>query len=109
MKKIVAALVILGSLAATPANAWYRGVGGWRGPVYNNYNYYGGGYGRGYYGGGYGAAMGAAAGAALLGGVIGGAIASQPYGYGYGYPAYGGYCRRPLFDAWGNFMGYSGC
>lgn len=87
MKKIVAALVVLGTLAATPASAWYRrDYGGWgRGPNW-------------------GAAAGVAAGAAILGGII----ASQQYNYGYQQPYYG-YCRQPIYDAWGNFMGYSGC
>lgn len=115
MKKIIAALVILGTLAATPANAWYRG-GGWGGGAYgargnfNQYNYYGGGWNRGYYGGGYGAALGVAAGAAIIGGALG-AISSQPYYYNgpagpaYGYGGY--YCQNfPVYDAWGRTIGF---
>lgn len=103
MKKLVAALVVLGVLFSTPASAWYRGGYGY----YGGYRPYYGGYGWG----GYGAALGIGAGAALLGGVIGGAIASQPYYGGSGY-YYGGnyYCTRsPIYDAWGNFIGYSAC
>lgn len=99
MKKLIAAIVAL-ALLATPAQAWYRGGGyGWRGPVYNNYNYYGGGWGRGYgYGwGGYGAAAGIGLGLGLLGG----AIASQQRYYGA--------AQCPVYDAWGYIVGYSYC
>jgi len=92
-------------MLTTPANAWYRGVGGW---TYGR-GYYGGGY----YGGGYGAAVGAMAGAALLGGVIGGLAYGGGYGYGYGpYVPYGGYpacVPRPIYDAWGRTIGYAAC
>ena len=96
MKKIVAVLAILGVLAGV------RLVGsemcirdrGWG------------------YGGGYGAAVGAMAGAALLGGVIGG-LAGGGYGYGYGgYYPYGGYYNcvpRPIYNAWGQTVGYAAC
>lgn len=99
MKKILAAVLVISSLAATPANAWYRG--GWGGGYYGGWGY----------GGGAaiaGLAVGALAGAAIAG-------AANPYyggyGYGYGYPAYGYYTqpvpvvryRRvvPVYDYYG--------
>lgn len=107
MKKVLISLAILGTLLATPANAWYRGYG---------YGYYGRPYYGGYYGNG-GAVAGAAIGAGILGALVGGAIASQGYGYG-GYAGNGYYypvtpyvypCRRPLYDAWGNVVSFYGC
>jgi hypothetical protein len=99
MKKTILALLTIATLAAsTPANAWYRG------------GYYGGYYG-GY--GGYGAALGVMAGAALLGGVVGGLAYGGGYGYGYGgYAPYGGYpacVPRPIYNAWGQTVGYAAC
>lgn len=96
MKKLIAAIVVF-AILATPAQAWYRGYGygGW------GYRPYYGGYGYGPGWGGYGAAVGIGAGAALLGGVIGGAIASQQRYYG---PA-----QCPVYDAWGNPIGYTYC
>jgi hypothetical protein len=62
---------------------------------------YGYGYRRGWYPGG-------AAAAGLVGGLAVGALAAGAYGYGYGYPAYGGSCvsNQPVYDSWGNFLGY---
>jgi len=58
---------------------------------------------------------------AVVGGIIGGAIitgailASRPRGYvvyeGYGQPVYGPGCywaSQPVYDRWGNVVGYSG-
>ena len=101
MKKLIVAVLTF-ALLATPAHAWYRGgYGGWG---YRPYAAYGYGYpGWGYGGWGYnnyGAAMGVAAGAAILGGVLGAAAASQQ-------PYYGAQC--PVYDTWGNFIGYQYC
>ncbi len=80
VKAIVAASLI-GLLTAQPASA------GW-----------------GHHGGGFGVV----AAAGLLGGLAIGALASQPAHY----PAYGGYpprcypTRQPVFDAYGNIVGY---
>jgi hypothetical protein len=77
MKKILTALVATASISvavlavSSPANAYYRGGGGW----------HGGGY--GYRGGYWGPGAGFVAGA-----LIGGAIAGAPYGYPYGYGGY---------------------
>lgn len=93
MKKLVSILTLISLIISTPASAWYRGGGR------SHHPYYGGGYG---WGGGYrpnyGAALGIGMGAAILGGLAAGAM-SQQY-----------YCQqRPIYDAWGNFLGYSGC
>jgi hypothetical protein len=76
MKKILTALVATASISvavlavSSPANAYYRGGGGWHG-------------GYGYRGGYWGPGAGFVAGA-----LIGGAIAGAPYGYPYGYGGY---------------------
>ena len=91
MKKVVTLFTVVFITLATiaPANAWYRG--GWGG---------------GYYGGGWGynpgAAWGVAAGAALLGGALAAGAYSQQRYYGYG-------TQCPIYDAWGNFLGYQYC
>jgi hypothetical protein len=67
------------------------------------------------------AQRGGAVAAGIIGGlaagaIIGGAIASQPPGYVvypgyYGEPVYGPGCywtRMPVYDAWGNVIGYRG-
>ena len=93
MKAGVAALLAVGSIAASaaPANAYgYYGHGGWGG--------------RGYYGGrGYGG--GALLGAGIAGLALGAALSGPHYGYGYGYgPRYYGYgygacaVRRSVWD-----------
>jgi hypothetical protein len=105
MKKIIVAILAVAMLAATPAHAWYRGggygYGGYR-PGWGGYGY-GGGWNRGWGGygwGGYGAALGIGAGAALLGGALAaGAYSQQRY--------YGTQC--PVYDGWGNFIGYQYC
>jgi hypothetical protein len=87
MKKILTALVAAASISAaaiavsSPADAYWRGGGGWHG------GYYGGGW-----RGGYGPGLGFAAGA-LLGGAIAAPYYYRPYGYGY-YP-YGGPYAAP--------------
>jgi hypothetical protein len=82
MRKILTALVAAASISAaaiavsSPADAYWRGGGGWHGG-------YGGGWRGGYWGG---------PGPFIAGALIGGALAApyyyRPYGYGY-YP-YGG-------------------
>lgn len=97
MKKLIVLLTTIGIMVASaaPANAWYRGGYG---------GYYGGwGY------GGYGAALGVGLGLGVLGAIAGG-------GYGYGgyggYYPYGGYYScvpRPIYNAWGQTVGYAAC
>lgn len=106
MKKLIVAIVALTMLAASPAHAWYRGgYGGWGGyrPGWGYGGGYYGGWNRGWgYGGGWnnGAAIGLGVGAALLGGAIAaGAMSQQRY--------YGTQC--PVYDGWGNFIGYQWC
>jgi hypothetical protein len=87
---LTAAAIITGSLAATATDAsaqWRRGWG-----------------------------PGAVVGGIIAGTVITGAIlASRPRGYvvydGYAQPVYGPGCywaSQPLYDRWGNVVGYSG-
>jgi hypothetical protein len=80
MKKIITgaamALMIGGTMAATPAAAWWDG-----------------GYGYGYHSNG-AAIAGAAIGGMALGAMIG-AAASQPH-----------YCQAPVYDRRGNIRGY---
>ena len=102
----LAALAIIGTLGAAPAEAgwggggWHRGGwgggGGWRG---------GGGWHRGGWGGG-GVGLG------IIGGLAAGAIIasqSRPYYQRYGYYDAGGDCyldRRPVVNRWGDIIGY---
>jgi hypothetical protein len=110
---MVAALgfVVVTSTAAD-ARPGYRGGGGgyarggavrggavYRGGAYRGgYAYRGGGYRGGYYGGGgwgWGApAVGAAVGLGVLGAAAAAAAASSTY------------CRVPVYDSWGNVVGY---
>lgn len=84
LKRLLIALVASLTLATTmaamtrPAAAW----GGW--------------------GWGWGA------GAGFLGGLALGTAIAGPHYYGYGYPYYGGcyVVRRPVYDYYGNFLGY---
>ena len=92
----LAALTLGASIAATatPADAQWRGAG-WRG----------GGFARGGWGHhrGWGGPGPWVAGA--IGGLALGAVAAGAYnGYGYG----GGYCvaNQPVYDDWGQFLGY---
>lgn len=101
---LIATTLATAVLASTPASAWYR-----------RYGWYGGGWGWGW-----GAPAIAAIGLGAL--AVGAAAGSYPYYggcYGYygscGYPAaYGGYAyparfcvvRNPVYDDWGNFIGY---
>lgn len=95
---------------ATPsaAQGWHGrgghggGPGGWHGRGWHG----GGGYWRGgrWYGGGGG--WGGPVAAGVLGGLALGALAGSAYSYGPGY--YDG-CymqNRPVYDGWGNFVGY---
>ncbi len=90
---------------ATPsvAQGWHgRGGHGWHGR--GGYGGWHGGYWRG--GRGYGGGWGAPVAAGVLGGLALGALAGSAYSYGPGY--YGG-CymqNRPIYDGWGNFVGY---
>ena len=87
MRKILTALVAAASISAaaiavsSPADAYWRGGGGWHGG-------YGGGWRGGYWGPGVGFAAGA-----LLGGALAAPYYYRPYGYGY-YP-YGGPYAAP--------------
>jgi len=98
---LVAATLASAVVASTPAAAWYRR--------------YGYGYG---YGGGWGWGAPAIA-AGVLGAVALGAVATgagaypyypaySPYPVGYGYPYGPRSCvvQNPLYDGWGNFVGY---
>lgn len=106
MKKIIVAILAIAMLASSPAHAWYRGgYGGWGGGYRPGWGYGGGYYGgwnRGYGWGGYGAALGIGAGAALLGGALAAGALSQQRYYGYG-------TQCPVYDGWGNFIGYQWC
>jgi hypothetical protein len=95
---LIATTLAAAVLASTPASAWYR-----------RYGWYGGGWGWG----------GPAIAAGVLGGLALGAVAagagSYPYypGYygnpaAYGYPYAARFCvvRNPVYDDWGNFVGY---
>lgn len=98
MKKLMAILTAIGIMivSVAPANAWYRG------------GYYGG-YG---YGGGYGAALGIGLGLGVLGAIAGGGYGYGGYGYYGGYYPYGGYYNcvpRPIYNAWGQTVGYAAC
>ena len=97
---VLLAAFILGIGTAEPSFAWWRGgwggAGGWHGGG-------GGWHGGGWQGGGwYGLAAGLALGG--LAGLAAGAAAASASTYSY--PAYG--CvQRPIYDAWGRFIGYS--
>ena len=96
---LIATTLATAVLASTPASAWYR-----------RYGWYGGGW--GWLGAPAIAAIGL--GALAVGVVAGGAGAYPYYGGYYGYPAaYGDayparFCvvRNPVYDDWGNFVGY---
>ena len=102
---LIAATLATAVVASTPASAWYR-----------RYGWYGGGW-------GWGAPAIAAIGlgALAVGAVAAGAGAYPYYGgcgyygscgypaaYGYAYPAPARFCvtRSPVYDDWGNFVGY---
>ena len=101
---LIAATLVTAVVASTPASAWYRRFG-----------WYGGGW-------GWGGAPAIAAiglGALAVGAVAAGAGAYPYYGggyypAGYGYPAAYGYAyparfcvaQSPVYDGWGNFVGY---
>ena len=102
MNKSFAGLLAAATIAvtltatATDASAWWRGGWGWRG-------------------GGWGWGPGIAAG--VIGGAVvaGAIIAARPPGYvvypGYAVPVYGPGCycaSRPVYDAWGRVIGFSG-
>jgi hypothetical protein len=95
---LVAATLGSTVLASTPASAWCNGwgCGGWGG------------------GPSAGAVAAGVVGGMALGALAAGAASSAYPGY-YGYPAYSGYpayparscrARSPVYDAWGNFVGY---
>ena len=107
---LIATTLATAVLASSPASAWYR-----------RYGWYGGGWGWGapaIAAIGLGAlAVGAAAGAGAYpyyGGCGYYGSCGYPAGYGYGYPAAYGYAsparfcvaRSPVYDDWGNFVGY---
>jgi hypothetical protein len=101
---LIATTLATAVVASTPASAWYR-----------RYGYYGGGW-------GWGAPAIAAIGlgALAVGAVAAGAGAYPYYGgcngyygscgypaaYGYAYPARFCVARSPVYDDWGNFVGY---
>jgi hypothetical protein len=112
----LAALSLAASLVATtePASAqqWHGG-GGWHGGGWHGgYAWRGGGgrywhpgYWRGgvWYNGWWGPAI-------VAGALAAGALATYPYygygyGYGYGYPYGGCWQVRPVYDAFGNYLG----
>lgn len=86
----IAALTLGATVAATatPASAFgYRYGGGWR------------------HGGGWG--WGGPAAAGVIGGLALGAIAAGAANAGgYGYGGYGCVANQPVYDNWGNFVGY---
>jgi hypothetical protein len=108
---------VLATSAPADARPGYRGGGGGGGGVYRGggggyrgggavyrggavrgggYAYRGGGYRGGGWGGyGWGAPVGAAIGLGVLGAAAAAAAASS-----------GGYCRVPVYDSWGNVVGY---
>ena len=92
---VVAATLATTVFASTPASAWYR---------------YGYGYRGGWGWGGPAIAAGVLGGLAL-GAVAAGAAAPGYYG-GYGYPVAAPYparlcpARQPVYNSWGNFVGY---
>jgi len=102
----VAALAIGTSVltASAPASAqtwhgggwhgggWHGGGWGWRGGYWGHRGYWGGG-------GGWWAAP-----AIVAGALAAGAVASYPY-YGYGYNSC--WQVRPVYDAYGNYLGQS--
>lgn len=94
MRKIiaggVAALTLGATVAATatPADAQWRGRGGWGGGGWGHHR-------------GWGGPGPWAAGA--IGGLALGALAAGAYNGGYGY---GCVARQPVYDNWGNFRGY---
>jgi hypothetical protein len=110
MKKTLTGFLAIATVAAllaasvTDASAQWRNRGwgpgwGWRGPGY------------GWRGPGPGIAAGVVAGALVAGAII----ASRPPGYvvyeGYAQPVYAPGCywaSQPLFDRWGNVVGYTG-
>jgi hypothetical protein len=110
MKKTLTGFLAIATIAtllvasATDASAQWRNRGwgpgyGWRGPGY------------GWRGPGPGIAAGVVAGALVAGAII----ASRPPGYvvyeGYAQPVYAPGCywaSQPLFDRWGNVVGYTG-
>jgi hypothetical protein len=77
------------ALSATPASAQWRHHGGWGG----------GGWHRG---GGWGAP----AAAGVIGGLALGAIAAGAANGGYYGGGYGCVANQPVYDDWGNFVGY---
>jgi hypothetical protein len=86
---------------ATPADAQWR-RGGWGGGW--------GGYHRGWGGGGWGGGWGGPLAAGAIGGLALGAIAAGAGagGWGGGWGGYGYSCiaNQPVYDSWGNFIGY---
>jgi hypothetical protein len=101
---LIATTLVTVVVASTPASAWYR-----------RYGYYGGGWGWGAP-----AIAAGALGALALGAVAAGAGSYPYYGgcngyygscgypaaYGYAYPARYCVARSPVYDDWGNFVGY---
>jgi hypothetical protein len=101
---LIAATLATAVVASTPASAWYR-----------RYGWYGGGW-------GWGAPAIAAIGlGALAVGAVAAGAGSYPYyggcngyygscgypaAYGYAYPARFCVVRNPVYDDWGNFVGY---
>ncbi len=93
---LVAATLATAVVASTPASAWYR-----------RYGWYGGGW-------GWGAPAIAAIGLGAL--AVGAAAGAGAYPYyggcgyygscGYAYPAHFCVTRSPVYDDWGNFVGY---
>jgi len=96
-------------MASAPASAQqWRGGGGWRGGGWHGGGWHGGGSGwRGGYWGGRGYRGGGGwwwAPAIVAGALTAGAIAGYPY-YGYGYNSC--WQVRPVYDAYGNYIGQS--
>ena len=99
---LIATTLATAVLASSPASAWYR-----------RYGWYGGGWGWGapaIAAIGLGAlAVGAAAGAGAYpyyGGCGYYGSCGYPAAYGYAYPARFCVARSPVYDDWGNFVGY---
>ncbi len=100
---LIATTLVTAVVASTPASAWYR-----------RYGWYGGGWGWGapaIAAIGLGAlAVGAVAAGAkaypFYGGCYGYGSCGYPAAYGYAYPARFCVVRNPVYDDWGNFVGY---